>query len=171
MQGGRRIFFSREVESFDNYYHLINMRRETYNEFRHLCRVHNLAATHQRQKIYEALMSRPGHYSPEEIYERVKRDLPSISLATVYKTLKTFVHAGMLHEVSPHHGSWRIDANSHPHHHLVCTRCRSIRDLEINSLGPVKLRGKLPAGFRIEKFSIEVQGVCKSCTAMEAQHH
>jgi Fe2+ or Zn2+ uptake regulation protein len=76
------------------------MRRETYNEFRRLCQKHSLAATHQRQKIYEALVSRPGHYSPEEIYEQVKQDLPSISLATVYKNLKTFVHAGMLREVS-----------------------------------------------------------------------
>ena len=124
-----RQFACENAESFDKLYHLTIMRRETYNEFRQLCREHNLAATHQRQKIYEALVSRPGHYSPEEIYEQVKQDLPSISLATVYKNLKTFVHAGMLHEVSPHHGSWRIDANRHPHHHLVCTRCRSITDL------------------------------------------
>ena len=141
------------------------MRRETYNEFRQLCREHGLAATHQRQKIYEALMSRPGHYSPEEIYEQVKQDLPSISLATVYKNLKTFVHARMVHEVSPHHGSWRIDANPHPHHHLVCTRCRSITDLPVDSLAPVKLRRTIPSGFRVEKFSIEVQGICKSCAA------
>jgi Fur family transcriptional regulator, peroxide stress response regulator len=143
------------------------MRRETYNEFRQLCREHNLAATHQRQKIYEALVSRPGHYSPEEIYEQVKQDLPSISLATVYKNLKTFVHAGMLHEVSPHHGSWRIDANRHPHHHLVCTRCRSITDLPVDSLAPVKLRGTIPSGFRVEKFSIELQGICRACAATE----
>ena len=147
------------------------MRRETYNEFRRLCLKHSLAATHQRQKIYEALVSRPGHYSPEEIYEQVKQDLPSISLATVYKNLKTFVHAGMLREVSPHHGPWRIDANRHPHHHLVCTRCRSITDLDFDSLGPVKLRGKLPSGFRLEKFTIEVQGICKACTVAETKQH
>jgi len=145
------------------------MRRETYNEFRQMCRVHHLAATHQRQKIYEALVARPGHYSPEEVYEQVKQDLPSISLATVYKNLKTFVQAGMMREVSPHHGSWRIDANSHPHHHLVCTRCRSITDLDLDSVGPVKLRGKLPSGFRLEKFSIELQGVCKACAANETK--
>jgi Fur family transcriptional regulator, peroxide stress response regulator len=95
-----------------------------------------LAATHQRQKIYEALMSCPGHYSPEEIHERVKQDLPSISLATVYNNLKTFVQVGMLHEVSPHHGPWRIEANRNPYHHLVCTRCRSITDLPSTRLLP-----------------------------------
>jgi Fur family peroxide stress response transcriptional regulator len=141
------------------------MRRETYNEFRHLCRVHHLAATHQRQKIYEALVSRPGHYSPEEVYGQVKQDLPSISLATVYKNLKTFVQAGMLNDVSPHHGPWRVDANTAPHHHLICTRCHSISDLDIDLLQPVKLQGKLPPGFRMEKFNVEVQGICKACGA------
>jgi Fur family peroxide stress response transcriptional regulator len=141
------------------------MRRETYNEFRQMCRVHNLAATHQRQKIYEALVSRPGHYSPEEIYDQVKQDLPSISLATVYKNLKTFVQAGMLRDVSPHHGPWRVDANTAPHHHLICTHCHLISDLDIDLLQPVKLQGKLPSGFRLEKFNVEVQGVCKSCAA------
>jgi len=162
---------SGETASFDNLYHLIDMRRETYNEFRHLCRARNLAATHQRQRIFEAVVSRPGHYSPEEIYEQVKQDLPSISLATVYKNLKTFTEAGMLREVSLHHGTWRIDANLHPHHHLVCTRCRSIIDLKEELLAPVKLRGKLPSGFKLEKFSIEIQGVCKTCVASESRTH
>ncbi|HVP55434.1 MAG TPA: Fur family transcriptional regulator [Candidatus Eisenbacteria bacterium] len=139
------------------------MRRGTYNEFRHLCRKHSLAATHQRQKIYQTLVSRPGHYSPEEIYVRVKQDLPQISLATVYKNLKTFVQAGMLRDVSHHQGPWRVDANTAPHHHLVCTRCHSITDIGLDRLEPVKLRGRLPAGFRIEKFSVEIEGVCKAC--------
>jgi Fur family peroxide stress response transcriptional regulator len=146
------------------------MHRSTYTEFRRLCREHDLAATHQRQKIYEALVARPGHYSPEEIYEKVKRDLPSISLATVYKNLRTFVQAGMLQEVTPHHG-WRIDANCHPHHHLVCTRCRCITDIDVERFDPVKLRGRLPAGFRIQKFNIEIQGICKACARAEAKQH
>jgi Fur family peroxide stress response transcriptional regulator len=141
------------------------MRGETYNEFRWLCAGHGLAATHQRQRIYEALVSRPGHYSPEEIYEQVKQDLPSISLATVYKNLKTFVSAGIVHEVSPHRGSWRLDAKAEPHHHLVCTRCRSITDLDMDVLDPIKLRRKLPPGFRVEKFNVEIQGICKACRA------
>jgi len=147
------------------------MRRETYNEFRHLCREHNLAATHQRQKIYEALVSRPGHYSPEEIYDQVKQDLPSISLATVYKNLKTFVQAGLLRDVSPHHGAWRVDANTEPHHHLVCTRCHAIMDLDLDLLAPVELQGRLPVGFRFEKFNVEVQGVCKACAAQDSKQH
>lgn len=142
------------------------MRRDSYAEFRRLCGEHGLAATHQRQKIYEALSSRPGHYSPEEIYDKVRRELPSISLATVYKNLRTFVEAGMLREVSPHQ-NWRIDANSQPHHHLVCTRCRSVSDVELDRIDPVKLHGRLPSGFRVEKFAVEIQGICKACSEAE----
>src|SRR5215469_18337932 len=134
---------------------------EGYSQFRDLCREHNLAATHQRHKIYEALVSRPGHYSPEEIYVRVRQHLPSISLATVYKNLKTFVQAGMLRDVSHPQGPWRVDATTVPHHHFVCTRCHSITDLEISMVGPVKLKGRMPPGFRVEKFHVEVQGVCR----------
>jgi Fur family transcriptional regulator, peroxide stress response regulator len=146
------------------------MRHQAYDEFLRLCRQHGLAATHQRQRIYQALSARPGHYSPEEIYDRVKEELPSISLATVYKNLKTFVEAGMLREVSPHHG-WRIDGNSHPHHHLMCTRCRSITDIGVERIDPVKVRGRLPSGFQVEKFSVEIQGVCKACSQAELQKH
>ena len=143
------------------------MHRETYNEFRRLCREHRLAATHQRQTIYAALVSRPGHYSPEEVYARVKPDLPSISLATVYNNLKTFVQAGMLRDVSHHQGPWRVDATIAPHHHFVCTRCHSITDLAINMVEPVKLKRRLPPGFRMEKFNIELQGVCRSCGSQQ----
>jgi Fur family peroxide stress response transcriptional regulator len=139
------------------------MRKAMVTEFRQLCREHNLAATHQRQKIFEAVTARPGHFSPEEVYDQVKTDLPSISLATVYKNLRTFVQAGMVRDVSTHHGAWRVDGNHHPHHHLVCTRCHSITDLDFAFLAPVKLQGKLPAGFQVEKFNVEVQGVCKAC--------
>ena len=146
------------------------MRRATFNDFRQLCREHNLAATHQRQRIYLAVTKRPGHFSPEEIYAEVKTDLPSISLGTVYKNLRTFVQAGMVRDVSTHHGAWRVDGNNHPHHHLVCTRCHSITDLDFSLLAPVKVQGKLPAGSQVEKFNVEVQGVCKACTAKEQRH-
>ena len=148
------------------------MRKDAYSGFRQLCREHSLAATYQRHKIYQALMSRPhGHYSPEEIYDEVRHDLPSISLATVYKNLKTFVQAGILRDVSPHHGTWRVDANLKPHHHLVCTQCHSIQDLDIDLLSPVSLHGDLPAGFRMEKCSVEVQGVCRACSTKKSKQH
>ncbi len=130
--------------------------------FDSLCRENHLAATHQRRIIFQAVTATPGHYSPEEVYEAVRKQIPSISLATVYKNLKTFVDAGLLREVSPHHGTLRVDANLEAHHHLVCLRCKSITDIELSSLDPIRLR-RAPPGFKVEQFSVDVLGLCSNC--------
>ncbi len=104
--------------------------RFTHEQFRELAGKHGLAATHQRQVIYEAVVAAHGHYSPETIYAEVRRRTPSISLATVYNNLRLFVDTGLLREVSPHASTLRVDGNLEPHHHLVCTRCKSVQDIE-----------------------------------------
>ena len=81
------------------------------SDFLFLCREHGLAATHQRRVIYETVMSLEGHPSPELIYDAVRKKIPSISLATVYKNVRTFLESGMLREVSMHHGSIRVEPN------------------------------------------------------------
>ena len=70
--------------------------------FRDICRQHGLAATFQRQVIYETVMSLQGHPSPEAIFEKAKNRIPSISLATVYKNIRIFLKSGVFHEVSLH---------------------------------------------------------------------
>lgn len=134
-------------------------------EFRELCRAHGLALTHQRQVIYETLIAMPGHPSPEEVFDRVRKKIPAISLATVYKTIHTFVDSGILREVSPHHGSLRVDDNFDPHHHLVCTICKSITDVEESAFEPLRFKQRFPQGFRFERFAVDVLGVCPQCAA------
>lgn len=133
--------------------------------FRELCHQFDLAATHQRQVIYETVLSLHGHPSTEMIYAKVRRKIPSISLATVYKNLRTFIESGMLREVSLHHGSLRIESNQKPHHHLVCTRCKSITDMDEAGIDPVQLRQKLPPGFRVSRIAVDVLGICPQCAA------
>jgi Fe2+ or Zn2+ uptake regulation protein len=137
--------------------------RRQQNGFRELCRRQGLAATHQRAVIYDSLMSAPGHPSPEEVYAVVREQIPSISLATVYKTLHTFVESGVVRELSLHHGSLRVDAVTEPHHHLVCTRCKAVFDLDEDALKPPQLVGKIPKGFRVQGMSIELHGLCHKC--------
>ena len=131
--------------------------------FQQLCRQRGFALTHQRQMIYREMLLMGGHPSPEAVYERVRLQIPSISLGTVYKNIRTFVDTGLLREVSLHHGSLRLEANFEPHHHLVCTQCRQIFDLPEKDLAPVKFRGTAPKGFRIQKISVELLGVCAAC--------
>ena len=151
----------------NNYRSIISVTRETADAFRDLCTQQGLAVTHQRQVIYEVMQSMPGHPSPEEVYVRVKEQVPAISLATVYKNIHIFLASGILREVSPHHGSLRIESNSKPHHHLVCTRCRSIQDISESELPDLNssqqaLRA-LPGGFVAQRLAVDFLGLCSAC--------
>jgi Fur family peroxide stress response transcriptional regulator len=131
--------------------------------FRELCAAHGLTATHQRQVLYEVMQTMPGHPSPEEVYARVKKRIPAISLATVYKNIHLFIESGVLKEVSLHHGSLRVEMNSHVHHHMVCSHCKSITDIEEKDLGVLPKRQGLPGGFQVERYAIDVIGICAAC--------
>jgi Fe2+ or Zn2+ uptake regulation protein len=133
------------------------------NEFRALCERSGVAVTHQRQVIYQALKAMHGHPSPEEVYERVKVKIPSISLATVYKNIHLFIESGIFHEVSLHHGSLRVETNAKPHHHLVCTACKSVTDIDAEELGFVSKARKLRGGFLVQRYAVDVLGLCAEC--------
>jgi Fur family transcriptional regulator, peroxide stress response regulator len=135
--------------------------------FRELCAEHGLAATHQRQVLYEVMQTMPGHPSPEEVYARVKRRIPAISLATVYKNIHLFVESGVLKEVSLHHGSLRVEMNGHVHHHLVCSQCKAIVDVSEEELGLQPKKQQMPGGFRVERYAIDVIGLCAACQKLK----
>jgi Fur family peroxide stress response transcriptional regulator len=133
------------------------------NEFRLLCETAGIAVTHQRQVVYQVLKSMHGHPSPEEVYARVRIRIPSISLATVYKTIHLFIESRVFHEVSLHHGSLRVETNARPHHHLVCTECKSICDIDAEELGFGAQTQKLPGGFLAQRYAVDVLGLCVDC--------
>jgi len=141
---------------------------QSYSEFevasfREICADHGLALTHQRQVLYEVMQAMPGHPSPEEVYAQVKVHIPAISLATVYKNIHLFVERGVLKEVSMHHGSLRVELNSHLHHHMVCSRCKVITDIEERDLGILPALEGLPGGFKVDRYAIDVIGICAAC--------
>lgn len=134
-------------------------------QLREKCREAGLSLTHQRLVIYRELMAMGDHPAPEEVFERVRPQLPSLSLATVYNNIRTFVEHGLLREVSVHHGSLRLENNLEPHHHLVCTRCKAIEDLSEEDFEPIRLKKSLPKGFSVHRFNVEVLGLCRKCAA------
>jgi Fur family peroxide stress response transcriptional regulator len=134
--------------------------------FRELCRENGIAVTHQRQVLYEVMKTMHGHPSPEEVYARVKKKVPAISLATVYKNIHLFVESGVFREVSLHHGTVRVEMNGEPHHHVVCSKCRTITDIGEKELGLVAKKNRLPGGFLVERYAVDVIGVCAKCQAV-----
>lgn len=137
--------------------------RVTHAQFRELAWNRGLAATHQRHVVYDAVVASPGHRSPEQIYSAVRKRIPHISLATVYNNLRLFVEHGLLKEVTPHASTLRVDGNISPHHHLVCSRCKEVQDIEGDFIDFKRLSPQVPDGFDLTQPVVEIFGLCPRC--------
>jgi Fur family peroxide stress response transcriptional regulator len=133
-------------------------------EFAERCRKGGLAVTPQRLAIIKALLTSAEHPRADTVYEIVRREHPHISLATVHRTLETLCEIGEARKVTTLHDSARYDGNLAPHHHVVCVKCRRVRDIEIPELEQV-LRGRAAIGdFKLLGSSLEIQALCSECS-------
>jgi Fur family peroxide stress response transcriptional regulator len=136
-----------------------------HEQFREPAWKSGLAATHQRQAIYEAAVATPGHHSPETIYAAVRRRIPSISLAAAYKNLRVFAEHGLLRELSPHASTPLVEGDLEPHHHLVCPRCKAVQEVEGDFINFKPLSRQAPRGFELTQPQLDVFGLCRQCSA------
>ncbi|MDY7029991.1 MAG: transcriptional repressor, partial [Spirochaetota bacterium] len=83
--------------------------KKNETDFKEKLRSKGLKLTPQRLAIYRELSSTRSHPSAEWIYKRVKKEQPTISLATVYKTLESLQKAGMVAQVCTHSNSKHYD--------------------------------------------------------------
>ncbi|MHB0970970.1 MAG: Fur family transcriptional regulator [Thermoanaerobaculia bacterium] len=126
------------------------------------CREEGLNVTPQRIAVYKALVKSAEHPTPEMLFRKVKRAMPSLSLATIYKSLAALEELGLVQAVEIDSESRRYDANMHRHHHLVCTKCRKVTDFYDDSLDHMKPK-RATRGFSPQSISVKVLGVCASC--------
>src|SRR6185369_17277826 len=101
-----------------------------------------LKLTPQRIAIVREIAADPTHPTAQELFERLRPALPTMSFATVYNTLDALAAAGLCAALSLSPGASRFDPNMRPHHHAVCDRCGLVRDVPA---GPVDA-GSEPAG-------------------------
>lgn len=131
------------------------------------CRERGIKLTPQRIAIFECLAHRQGHLSAEEVYQSVLPTYPTLSLATVYNTLELLAEMGEVHELIVDELRKRYDVNTAPHHHAICRQCRRIFDVEPAALGAAWAGPETMtvAGreFRVERFSVELTGLCGAC--------
>jgi Fe2+ or Zn2+ uptake regulation protein len=120
--------------------------------------------TPQRVAVLEAVEDSGEHLSAEQVYEKVRRTMPHISLATVYKALNELRELGKV-EILPVSGKLRYDAAGEPdHHHLVCEACKLIVDVPAGEQ-KLGIGENAPAamGFEILRTQITYRGICPDC--------
>ncbi|MFL5309760.1 MAG: Fur family transcriptional regulator [Myxococcales bacterium] len=133
------------------------------------CRMNGLSVTRQRLAIFQALAGSRAHPSAEDIHKAVRRRLPHLSLATVYKNLEALRDIGAVSDVNALHEHGRYEAAlpgtgaGTPHHHLVCVDCRKVVDLHDSRLDDLRVADA--KGFEVRALKVQVEGVCPDCAA------
>ncbi len=120
----------------------------------------------QRELILETIRQSPIHPTAEEIYSRAKEKMPSLSLGTVYRNLALLSELGMIGklEASGNH-SVHYDGRNDEHCHLVCTKCGSINDIELDTLPTIDSAVARKTGFIVTEHEIVLKGTCAACAA------
>ena len=130
------------------------------------CRAAGLVVTPQRLAVFRHLAAGHRHPSAEELYATLRREMPTLSLATVYKTLDALARIGAVRRVSWAGARSRWDTGLESHHHLVCIECGSVSDVRDPRLDAVQRRAVALAGrhgFQASGHVVEIFGRCAAC--------
>jgi Fur family ferric uptake transcriptional regulator len=119
--------------------------------------------TRQRQGILQELRLAEDHPTAAELFARVRRQLPRISLATVYRNLERLSEAGLVRKLEFAGAETRFDAVVSPHYHVRCTVCGSVADVHEIAEDLVGERYARLAGYRVQGHRLEFHGVCPGC--------
>ena len=126
-------------------------------------------ATPQRIAICRFALNSRDHPSAQQVYEEVKKIHPTVSLATVYKTLQVLKNLDLIQEINLPQGQARFDSYMEPHINLVCLQCGSIFDLDDASAIELTRRIAAAMKFRPKGQRIDIFGTCRRCSAVEQQ--
>jgi Fe2+ or Zn2+ uptake regulation protein len=142
-------------------------------------RAAGLKLTPQRLAIVRELAEDESHPTAQELFERLRPDLPTMSFATVYNTLDALAAAGLCAGLALSPGSSRFDPNMEPHHHLVCDRCGSVRDVPSAPAADVpqadaeadsvrRAISRVAPGFEVRSVERILRGLCADCAGDHA---
>lgn len=120
--------------------------------------------TKQRQAVLEVLRDTRSHPDAAWVFGEVRRAIPNVSLATVYRALDALSGEGVIGTIERAGERARYDYRRDHHHHAVCRNCGAIFDVPAVQVFPTAL----PNGFQIGEVVVEYHGTCQACAQKEA---
>ncbi|MBW1668839.1 MAG: transcriptional repressor [Deltaproteobacteria bacterium] len=127
--------------------------------------------TRQRRIIMQEVMKDHTHPTADEVYEKVRKRLPRISMGTVYRNLDILASLGLISKIEPGQHQMRFDGNTQDHYHLTCLRCGRIEDVPVAPSDDV-VKTLDDAVGHLTKYGVfghrlEFVGLCKECREKE----
>lgn len=123
----------------------------------------NLKKTFARLTVLEYLQSQPQPSTVDQIYQSIRKNDTSIDLATIYRTINTFLEKKLIKEINFQEGKLRYELIGHHHHHLVCQKCGKIIPIYNCHLENQENIIAKKYKFDINYHSLEFFGLCQKC--------
>lgn len=122
--------------------------------------------TPQRLAIAQALATTGKEATVQELYDRVRRRHPYIGRATIFRSVDMLVEAGLAQRLErPGHVSAYIWCEPGHHHHLICTTCRAVEELDEHAVAPLAETIAHERGFRVDHATLDFYGECRNCSS------
>lgn len=117
----------------------------------------------QRESIKNFLLGRTDHPTAETIYTNLRKEMPTLSLGTVYRNLSLLSEIGEINKISTGIGPDHFDGNTTPHNHFICRSCGQIIDLKMESIQHINEIAAEQFCGTIEGHVIYFHGICPDC--------
>ena len=118
--------------------------------------------TRQLQVVWDAVKDETSHPTADQIYEKVRRAMPGISLGTVYRNLQKLVAEKKL-KVLAMGRTQRFDPMAARHDHFICERCNRVTDIVVKAGDKISLPPLPRPGFKVTSHQVALYGICKNC--------
>ena len=128
-----------------------------------LLRERGFKVTPQRLAVYSALAHTNEHPSAETLYSQLIEDYPTMSLATVYKSVKIFCEVGIAQELNVGEDSFRYDARVQPHPHIHCIQCGRVDDVKTLPTDSFSRQVTEETGYQLTGQQYYFYGLCPAC--------
>ncbi len=128
-----------------------------------------MRVTRQRKLILRQLQEREDHPTAEKVHEGVKEQMPSISLATVYRNLGHLVDEGLVQALPDQGEGRRYDGAPSPHHHFFCTSCGKIEDVHMGLPSTLKESLSQKIHGEVKQLRLQLFGICEECKREEVR--
>jgi Fur family peroxide stress response transcriptional regulator len=135
-----------------------------YAQFRQMSVTRGLRLTPQRDVLFRALSETRGHPTADDLVRKVRKVLPTVSHATVYRNLQELVRAGLIGTLERSGAAVQFEINPDHHHHFMCRRCGQVWDVYLEQVAVTLDRQRSPLkGFRIDRRDVQLHGLCTRC--------
>lgn len=155
--------FDLETLQFTQGYRLLQKPGSLNNMKNNLLKDTGLKNTEARMAVLACLESELSPMDAGSLFNFLKKQGISADQATVYRILNTFYEKGIVKRIEIGEGKYRYEVTADDHHHLICTNCGRIEDIEDKFMDEIEKEIYKKKGFRVKSHSLEFFGLCRKC--------